>query len=59
MATAMFDLSQLYSRQKLDDPEKFKTLCTRAQEALKTIPESKATKDLSAKIDKTLKASKS
>jgi hypothetical protein len=59
MATALFDQSQLYTRQKLDDPEKMKILCQRAQEALKTIPESKATKDLNAKIEKTLKATKS
>jgi hypothetical protein len=58
MASALFDASQLYTRQKLDDPEKMKILCTRAQEALKTVPESKITKDLSAKIEKTLKASK-
>jgi hypothetical protein len=59
MASALFDQSQLFSRQKLDDPEKMKLFCARAQEALKTVPESKATKDLNAKIEKTLKASKS
>ena len=56
MAAALFDESQLFSRQKLDDPEKMKIFCTRAQDALKTVPESKATKELGAKIDKTLKA---
>jgi len=59
MASVLFDQAQLYSRQKLDDPEKMKLFCARAQEALKTVPESKATKDLNAKIEKTLKASKS
>ena len=59
MASALYDQSQLYSRQKLDDPEKMKILCTRAQEALKGIPESKQTKELTGKIEKTLKASKS
>jgi hypothetical protein len=59
MASAMFDQSQLFSRQKMDDPDKMKFFCMRAQEALKTVPESKATKDLNAKIEKTLKAPKS
>ena len=59
MASALFDESQLYTRQKLDDPAKMKILCTRAQEALKTIPESKASKELGGKIDKTLKTAKS
>jgi hypothetical protein len=59
MAGLLFDQSQLYTRQKLDDPEKMKLFCARAQEALKTVPESKATKDLNAKIDKSLKPPKS
>ena len=58
MASALYDQSQLFSRQKLDDPEKMKILCSRAQEALKSIPESKETKELSGKIEKTLKAAK-
>ena len=58
MANALYDQSQLFSRQKLDDPEKMKILCARAQEALKGIPESKASKDLNGKIEKTLKTSK-
>ena len=59
MAGLLFDQAQLYTRQKLDDPEKMKVLCARAQEALKTVPESKATKDLNAKIEKSLKPPKS
>lgn len=59
MAAALFDQSQLFSRQKLDDPEKMKLFCMRAQEALKTVPESKTTKELNAKIDKALKPAKS
>jgi hypothetical protein len=59
MAGVLFDQSQLFSRQKLDDPDKMKLFCTRAQEALKTVPESKASKDLNAKIEKTLKPAKS
>jgi hypothetical protein len=58
MAIALYDQSQLYSRQKMDDPEKLKIFCTRAQEALKSIPESKQTKDLNDKIQKALKANK-
>jgi hypothetical protein len=56
MANALFEQSQFYSRQKLDDPEKMKIFCTRAQDALKTVPESKESKDLGGKIEKTLKA---
>lgn len=57
MANVLFEQSQIFSRQKLDDPEKMKILCTRAQDALKGVPESKATKDLNAKIAKVLKPS--
>ena len=56
MASVLYEQSQLYGRQKLDDPDKVKILCTRAQEALKTIPETKDTKALNDKIEKTLKA---
>jgi hypothetical protein len=59
MASALYDQSQLFSRRKMDDPEKMKILCSRAQDALKSIPESKESKDLSGKIEKTLKAAKS
>jgi hypothetical protein len=59
MASALFDQSQLFGRQKLDDPDKMKLFCKRAQDALKTVPESKATKELNARIEKTLKTSKS
>jgi hypothetical protein len=59
MASALYDQSQIFARQKLDDPEKMKLFCTRAQEALKAVPESKTTKDLLGKIEKSLKASKS
>ncbi len=56
MANALYDESSLYGRQKLDDPEKMKIFCTRSQEALKTVPESKETKALNEKIEKALKA---
>lgn len=56
MAGTMHDEAQLFGRQKLDQPEKFKIFCARAQEALKSIPESKESKDLNGKIEKTIKA---
>jgi hypothetical protein len=59
MAAALFDQSQLFGSRKLDDPVKMRLLCTRALEALKTVPPTKATKDLNAKIEKTLQALKS
>jgi hypothetical protein len=58
MASALFEQSQLFSRQKLDEPEKMKILCARAQEALKTLPPSKESKELSSKIEATLKRAK-
>jgi len=59
MANALYDQSQIYSRMKMDDPDKMKMFCIRAQEALKTIPESKETKELNGKITKVLKTSRS
>jgi hypothetical protein len=56
MARALFDSSQLYSVRKIADPEKMKIFCNRALEALKTVPESKETKELTTKINKRLKA---
>jgi hypothetical protein len=55
MANSLFDQSQLFSRQKLDEPDKLRVFCSRAQDALKSIPETKQTKDLNAKIDKVMK----
>jgi hypothetical protein len=55
MATALFDASQLYSRTKLDQPDKLKVFCSRAQEALKTVPDSKESQDLNRKIQAALK----
>jgi hypothetical protein len=55
MANALYDESQLYGRQKLDDPEKEKILCSRSLEALKTLPESSETKALNTKIEGSLK----
>jgi hypothetical protein len=58
MAAALYDQAQLYTRNKLDDPQKLTVFCERAQEALKSLPESTEAKDLDSKIQKTLKANK-
>jgi hypothetical protein len=55
MAAALFDASQLYSRTRLDQPDKVKIFCSRAQEALKTVPDSKESQDLDKKIQAALK----
>ena len=59
MAGALHDSAQLYTRNKLDDPQKINIFCERAQEAVKGLPESKETKELLSKIQVTLKKSKS
>lgn len=59
VARALFEYSQLYTPSKLDDPGKLKIFCERAQDALKTLPESKETKDLNGKIAAALKQTKS
>jgi hypothetical protein len=58
MAHALHEHAQLFSRNKLDQPERLKIFCERAQAALKTLPESKETKDLNGKIQATLKKAK-
>jgi hypothetical protein len=58
MAAALFEKSQLYTRNKMDDPDKMKIFCTRAQEALKQVPASKESEDLDKKIQAALKKSK-
>jgi len=55
MAGALQKAADLYAREKLDEPKKVETLCQFAQIALKGVPESKTTKDLSAKIQSALK----
>jgi hypothetical protein len=59
LANELYDLSGLYSSTKLDQPNRLQALCTVAKEALGAVPESKASKDLSTKIEKALKKSKS
>jgi hypothetical protein len=58
MATALFEDSQLYAHNKLDQPDKMKIFCTRAQEALKMAPASKENADLDKKIQAVLKKAK-
>ncbi len=58
MATALYEQSQLYSHNKLDDPDKIKIICIRAQEAMKVLPSSKEADDLNKKIAATLKKTK-
>lgn len=55
MANALHEEAQLYGRQKLDLPDKLKIFCDRAQEALRSIPQTKETKELDTKIKATLK----
>lgn len=55
MASTLFDESKLYGPRGLDNPDRVKIFCNRALDALKTVPETKETKDLSTKITKSLK----
>jgi hypothetical protein len=58
MAKSLVDAADLFSPKKLDQPNRVKMLCDVAEEALKTLPDSKEKKDLAAQIAKTRKASK-
>ncbi|MEK7404627.1 MAG: hypothetical protein AAB225_05925 [Acidobacteriota bacterium] len=58
MANSLFDLSKLFARDKLDHPQRMKALCDEALEALKGVTESKKSKELKARIEKTLKQAK-
>jgi hypothetical protein len=55
MAESLFQFSQLYTKDKLDDPQKMDALLQRAQTALAGVPESKETKELSGKIQAAVK----
>lgn len=56
MASTLFDQSKLYGPRQIDKPDRVKIFCSRALDALKTVPETKQTKDLSTKITKSLKS---
>jgi hypothetical protein len=58
MSAALFEESQLYAHNKLDQPDKMKIFCSRAQETLKTVPASKESQDLDKKIQAALKKAK-
>ncbi|MFB3829112.1 MAG: hypothetical protein ACE15B_20260 [Bryobacteraceae bacterium] len=58
MAAVLHDSAQLFTRNKLDQPDKLQIFCERALETLKGLPENKDTKDLKAKIEATLKKNK-
>jgi len=55
MAKTLYDQAQLYSEMKLNNPDRMKIFLTQAQEAIKSIPETKDTKELAKKIDEELK----
>jgi hypothetical protein len=59
MANALFEQSQLYSREKLDQPPRMQVFIGQAENTLKGLPESKDTKALAEKIQKAVKADKS
>ncbi len=50
MARTLFEGSQLYSRQKLNDSDKMTILCQRALAVLSSLPETSETKDLGMSI---------
>jgi len=52
MGHSLYEQSQLYTPNKMDDPSKVKMFASLASEALKGVPESKQTKELVAKIQK-------
>lgn len=55
MAKTLYDEAQLYSEMKLNNPERMKIFLTQAQEAIKSVPETKDTKELAKKIEESLK----
>ncbi len=55
---ALYQLADLYTRQKLDQPERLNLVCDQATAALQAVPETKATKELMAKIAKLRKPQK-
>lgn len=55
MAQIMYDEALLFGRTKLDQPERVKFFASHALDILKSLPETKDTKTLQGKIQKTLK----
>ena len=58
MAAALYDQSQLYVRSRMDQPDRLKIFCDRAEAALKLVPPSKETQDLEKKIQAAMKRPK-
>ncbi len=58
MAFSLFEESQLYAHNKMDQPDKMKIFCSRAEDALKMTPASKESADLDKKIQAALKKAK-
>jgi len=54
-AKLLYDASELYGSNKLDQPNRLKLLCDEAMRALQSIPQTKDTKALATKIQATLK----
>jgi hypothetical protein len=57
-AKALYDLSALWGPQKLDLPNRLQMMCQEALDALHSVPETKETKALTAKIQASLKKSR-
>lgn len=55
MASSLSEQAELFGPKKLDQPNRIKMLSGEAMEALKLVPESKQTKELSTKIQANLK----
>ncbi len=55
IATGLYEMSDLFSSTKMDEPDKLKMLCQEATELLAQTPQSKDRKDLTEKIEKSLK----
>lgn len=55
VATALYEISDVFTSQKLDEPDKVKTFCEEATQALEGVKASKEKKDLTDKIQKALK----
>jgi hypothetical protein len=55
MANSLFSMAEMFGKDKLDDTDKREKLCERAQKALKGVPESQDTKELTDKIAAAMK----
>jgi hypothetical protein len=55
VAQTLYDQSDLFGGKKLDRPDRLKVMCTEALEVLKEVPESKEAKQLTGKIQASLK----